>query len=156
MLDFSAADVHHAGRGDIFIGNVEFCSVGADRELLGIRAGGDFPQELSLGQVNHANSIGGVVGVLVVIVVVFALGKNRVALGVEGRRAGNGTSAQGNIEKFSIGAGMNTARSFADGNGGDDLVVCAIDDGDIARFFVAHTNEEGARNTLCGVSTWQW
>src|SRR5438876_9161356 len=126
MLDFSAADIHDAGRGDIFIGNIEFCSVGADRELLGIRAGWNLPQELSLDQVNHSDSIGRMVGIFIVIVVVLALGKNWIALGVERRRSGNGASAQGNIEKFSIGAGMNTARSLADGNGGYYLVVCAI------------------------------
>jgi hypothetical protein len=33
---------------------------------------------------------------------------------------------------------MDAARTFAGGNGGDDLEIAAADDGEVARFFVGN------------------
>ena len=49
---------------------------------------------------------------------------------------------------------MNAARAFADGNGGQDLVVGSRNDGHVAGFFIADTNQigtgtRGQRGNLC-------
>ena len=49
-------------------------------------------------------------------------------------------AAQGHVNDFPVGAGVDAARTFADGNGGGDFKFRAADDGDGAGLFVGDKN----------------
>jgi len=123
MFDLPAGGIEDAGGGDIFIGDVKMGAVGTHGELFRVRAGWDFLKEFFLSQVNDANAVGGVIGVFVIIIVVFAFALNWIPLGIERRWAGYWTAAQGDVKQFPVGAGMDAARSFSHWNGGNDGIV---------------------------------
>src|SRR5580765_7273355 len=90
-----------------------------------------------LREVHHANAVGRLVGLLiVVIVIIFTLLKNGVAFGVEFRRRGDWSTTECDIKLFSIRAGAQAARTLAYGKSRDDLVVLAVNDRELTGFFI--------------------
>src|SRR5512146_2867823 len=107
-------------------------AVGADGELLRVRAAKELVAELSSYQVHDADPVGGGIGFPGLVV--------HVGPGLA--RARNGTAAEGDVEQFAIRAGMNAAGPFADGNGRDWVIAHAIDEGDVAGFLIADADQE--------------
>ena len=123
MTTLPGGRIQNGRRADILIGNVNFRAVGAQTKLFRIGAGGNFAQEFLLRGVHQADAIGGLVGRRLVVIVGLVLQQNGIAVGVEFRRRFNGRAAQGDINRPAVRAGMDAARTFADGNGGDDLEI---------------------------------
>src|ERR1017187_4170597 len=103
VFDFSAGDVEHAGSADVFVGNVKAPAVGAESKLFGIRADQNFAQEFFLRDIYDSNAVGGFVRLRIIVIVVLAFLKNRIAIGIQLRRRGNGRAAYSHVNRFAVG-----------------------------------------------------
>lgn len=131
--DGTGGDVDDAYTGDVLVGDVELLSIGADIEVFGIGASGDRFDNFSLRDIEDADSVGAFVG----------RGK-RALVDV---RSSNGSSAESDVNRLLIGAGMDSARTFAERNRSEDVVVSAVDDGEVAGDFVGDVDLWSSR--LC-------
>src|SRR5882724_1228528 len=117
VLHFTGSDVDHAGRLDVFIGDVELGAVLAEGKLFRVRTRGYLARQSLFRNVYDADGVGRFIRLdAIVIVVVLALLEDGIALGIELRRRRYGSAAQGHIHRFTVRTGVDTARTLADRN----------------------------------------
>ncbi len=110
---FPGRGVENAGRADVFIGDVNPRSIGAQTKFVQDRNRRESCAEISFARRPRCDAIGGFVGLGVVIIVIMAFFKNRIAIGVQFGRWLNWRAAQCDINCFSIRTGVDAARTLA-------------------------------------------
>ena len=122
-------DVDDADRCLVFVRCVKLLSILADVEVFRIGAAGNGAHNFPLRNVEDTDSISSLVG------------RRKGALIDVG--PGNGRATERDINCFVIRARMNASRTFAERNGGKDVIVAGIDDAEIAAHLVGHVNSWG-------------
>ena len=139
MRHLATGDVNYASRFDVFVGYIEFGPGFAEGEFLGIGSHREFAGQLPLRDVDHANAIGGFIGVRsIIVVIILASLEDRIALGIQLRWWGNGSATHGHVDRLSVRAHLDAARPLADRNRRYDFGIAAVDDRDIAGFLVGY------------------
>jgi hypothetical protein len=103
-----------------------------------------------LDRVHQADAVGGFVGWGLVVIVGLVLQQNGIAIGIELWRRFHRGATQDDINGPAVRAGADTARTFADGDGGGDFEIGAADDGEVAGFFIGNENLIAGRRAAAG------
>ncbi len=117
--------------GVVFVGDIELLAIFADVEVFRVGAAVNDSEKLVLTDIEDSDAIGALVG------------RRKSALIDTG--AGDGRSAQRYVERLAIRTRVNSARSLAERNGGDDVQRAGVDDGQISGDFVGHVDARSRR-----------
>src|ERR1700688_4045380 len=140
VLHLPGGDVDYAGGFDVFVGDVQLGAVVAERNLFRVRPRRYFARQFLFRNIHDADRIGRFIGLDAIVVVVLTLLEDGIAFGVQLRRRRYGSAAQGHIYRFAVRTGVDAARTLADRNRAEHLIIAAVDDGDIPRFLVGYVD----------------
>ena len=138
--DLSAGCVEHGGGTDIFVCDVNSRSVRIKAKLLGVGTRWNFTEKHSVFSVNNTYPVCGFVRQNLGVIVVTIPVEDRISLSIKFWRRFDGGSAERYIYGFPIWTGMDSTRTLANRNCGDDVEICAADDGETPGFFVGNEN----------------